>query len=1028
MTDLTSAASLPPPAGFTDSGAEEGEFPEMTAGRREPFRPDWASLWRLLVVQTQNAFHDKVAQFTLLGLAKVLLDRATSDRYAHLVSVLLVVPLLFFAPVTGWMSDRFSKRQVVLWCSISQVAVLLGIALTFWFGWFWVATGLFFLLALQAAIFQPAKGGIVKEYVGDKYLSIASGWAQMTAIMAFVAGQWIGGRVFEVFYENGPSTGNGNLAACLTTLILAALAVIPAVLAWQMTPTPSHCGESFRRGMLTEHFHHLAGLLRIRKLRLTALGVSFFWFAATLLTLILIQLATEIEPNEASQSERSGMLLAYVGAGVALGSLLVAWISAHKIELGLVPLGGFGMAAASVATLAVDPAGMAFRWLILIIGGASAVFLVPLNAYLQDQVEPQVRGRMLSAAGLLDSLAMLLSIGVQLLWLKLGVSVVWQLVMLGLLCLATSIYVLRIIPQNFLRFTVLGLIRIVYRTRGLHAKRLPERGGVLLVCNHLSYVDALILSAACEREVVFTVFEDFFKNPLLSGFMRLFGVVPISSKRAKDAIVTMADTLKEGQVVCIFPEGQLTRTGFMNEVRKGFELIARRGQAPVLPVYLDALWGSIFSFQGGKFFAKRPQRFPVHVTAVWGAPIPAGEVTAHGARQAFRQLSREGLEARPEVHRTLRLAAAEALCHLPWNLSLADADDPLRQLKRGLVFAQAMHLARRWESFPAERMAIVLPEGRATALALLALKFAGKVPLIIPQTALNHPGLGRLLRRARVQSVVSQAAIRAQHPDAPWPDHFLYFQSEMDELDDLHLLGDCAFATLAPAALRRLRMEWREGHDGLGWVSVSENGGLRLTLLTDQEVLRQVEAVRATDLLRESDRLLCGLSPASAGGCTALWSCLLRGIPIIYAAESAARRADRWCGEYHPTLALGGAGLAGGLTQAHDATLRAFLTWTGNGEPLPATISDRLQAATGAVACPGLTDEISGRLLAVSLPDPPLGSRTAEPQRGLQPGSPGRLLPGLDPSVLPVEWTMAENDFVIPATPGNPEAREDKTA
>lgn len=1020
MTDPSPAASPLLSVGVPESEGEEAEFPGLSnppSARREHFRPDWASLWRLLVVQTQNAFHDKVAQFTLLGLAKVLLDRATSDRYAHLVSVLLVVPLLFFAPVAGWLSDRFSKRQVVLWCSVSQVAVLTAIALTFWFGWFWVATGLFFLLALQAAVFQPAKGGIVKEYVGDKYLSIASGWAQMTAIMAFVAGQWVGGRVFEEFYDHGPSTGNGNLAACLTTLILAALAVIPAVLAWQMTPTPSHCGESFRRGMLTEHFHHLAGLLRIRKLRLTALGVSFFWFAATLLTLILIQLATEIEPNEASQAERSGVLLAYVGAGVALGSVLVAWISAHKIELGLVPLGGLGMAAASVATLAVDPSGMAFRWLILVIGASSAVFLVPLNAYLQDQVEPQVRGRMLSAAGLLDSLAMLVSIGVQLLWLRMGVSVVWQLVMLGLLCLATSIYVLRIIPQNFIRFTVLGLIRIVYRTRSLHAKRLPERGGVLLICNHLSYVDALILSAACEREVVFTVFEDFFKNPLLSGFMRMFGVVPISSKRAKDAIVTMADALKEGKVVCIFPEGQLTRTGFMNEVRKGFELIARRGHAPVLPVYLDALWGSIFSFQGGKFFAKRPQRFPVHVTAVWGEPIPAEEVTAQGARQVFRQLSREGLEARPEVHRSLRLAAAEALCHLPWNLSLADADDPLRRLNRGLVFAQAMHLARRWDSFPVERMAIVLPEGRATVLALLALKFAGKVPLIIPQAALTHPGLGRLLRRARIQSVVSQAAVRAQFPEAPWPDHFLYFQSEMDELDDLHLLGDCAFATLAPAALRRLRMDWRgEGNDGLGWIGVSENGSLRLTLMTDHEVLRQVEAVRATDLLRESDRLLCGLSPASAGGNTALWSCLLRGIPLIYGAEGDAGRADRWCAEYHPTLALGGNELADGLAEAGaGAGVRAFLSWNDSGEALPEAASHRLLDATGAVACPGLTDEISGCLLAVSLPDPPLGSRTAEPQRGLQPGSPGRLLPGLDPSVLPAGWEMSENDFVIPA-------------
>jgi hypothetical protein len=250
-------------------------------------------------------------------------------------------------------------------------------------------------------------------------------------------------------------------------------------------------------------------------------------------------------------------------------------------------------------------------------------------------------------------------------------------------------------------------------------------------------------------------------------------------------------------------------------------------------------------------------------------------------------------------------------------------------------------------------------------------------------------------------------------------------------------------------------MEWGpDAHDGMGWASVAENGSLRLNLLTDHEVLRQVEAVRATDLLRESDRLLCSLSPASAGGNAAFWSCLLRGIPFIYADETGARRAERWCGEYHPTLALGGAALAEGLAESFSeraaqeqgpvpsrqrgawagrdrqgafgglvaldggARIRAFLTWTGSGQAIPEPLGQRLLSATGAVACPGLTDEFTGRLIAVSLPDPPLGSRTAEPQRGLRGGSPGRLLPGLDPTLVPTGWTMDADDFVFPTGHG----------
>ena len=1001
-----SAISLPPVS---------GDAPAPLTGKAAAGRPDWASLWRLLVVQTQNAFNDKVAQFTLLGMAKVFLDKAASDRYAHIVSVLLVVPLLFFAPVAGWMSDRYRKSHVVLWSSVAQVILLLLCAGAFALDWFWTATALFFLLALQAAVLQPAKGGIVKEYVGERYLGLASGLVQMSAIMAFVSGQWVGGKIFEHFYETG-TPPDGGMAACWTVLVMAVGSLLMVVLSLQMKESNSHTDEPFRRGMMTEHFHHLGELLRVKKLRLTALGVSYFWFSSVMLTLMLIQLATLIEPNEASQAERSGMLFAFVGAGVAAGCLLTAWLSASRIELGLVPLGGLGMAVGAVAVLAVDPAGWWFRGLMFWVGAASAVFLVPLNAYLQDLLEPRVRGRMLSAAGLLDAVAMMIAILFQYLLLKLGVPVVWQFALLGVLCLATSVYVLKIIPQNFLRFTVLGLIRVIYRTRSLHAGRVPETGGALLISNHVSYVDALILSATCDREVVFTVYDGFFNNPFLARFMHLFGVVPISEKRAKDAIVTMSEAIKKGSLVCIFPEGQITRTGFMNEVRKGFELIARRAGAPVVPVYMDALWGSIFSFSGGRFFTKWPQRFPVHLTAVWGDPIPSDQVTAALARDAFQRLAAEGLRARPEVHRTLRQAIAEGLCHAPWRLALADAEgtgDPGRRLRRGMLFVQAMHLARRWEPFSLGRVLVVLPDGVAAVITLLALKLAGKVPVLLPPDLLGVAGLRDFLASEEITSVVSHTWLRSAHPAAPWPDHFLDVHAEMEELDDLLVMGDLAFALFATETMRRIRIGWRAGQDGLGWISSSMDGTPLLTRIADRTVLEQTEMLRATDLLRESDTVLCSHPLASPAGQAMLWSCLVRGLPLVLAPETDDPRfGAAWLAEYEPTVAMGSPALAAALTVPHSV-LRLFLHWNAIGESLPEPLGADLTAATGATICSGLTHEVGGTIVAVSLPDPPISTRTAEPQTGRKPESPGRLLPGLPTEAIPGGWHLDEGGYLV---------------
>lgn len=171
--------------------------------------------------------------------------------------------------------------------------------------------------------------------------------------------------------------------------------------------------------------------------------------------------------------------------------------------------------------------------------------------------------------------------------------------------------------------SVLGLVRMVYHVRPIHPERVPAGGGVLMLSNHVSYMDALILAAACPRPLRFVMWDALYHVWWMNGFLRYVGTVPISATRAKDAVRTVATALKEGGLVCLFPEGEITRHGMVNELRKGFELMARQGHAKVMPVWLDGLYGSIFSFQGGGFFKKRPRQFRYPVTVCFGEPVEA---------------------------------------------------------------------------------------------------------------------------------------------------------------------------------------------------------------------------------------------------------------------------------------------------------------------------------------------------------------------------------------------------------------------
>ena len=625
------------------------EDPNATVtGAFEPTRRQWAGYWCMIVQQTQNAFNDKVAQFMLIPLAAAVGFAVPLGAWEldveSAAGLMIALPFVLFAPLAGWLSDRFSKRDVMLGMAVAQVCILGWICAGLWLANLWMALAGFFALAMQSAFFSPAKIGINKELVGSRHLGFAAGIQQMMAMLAILMGQVVAGWWFDRRFIALGATPEVAWQAALGPLCLLAAFAIPAVvMAWVVPRVPAQGHERFTARMAVRHFRDLRELWSDGGLRRGSFGIAFFWGFAAYLNLWSVKVARELTGGGAGFGTLSSTYMAAASVGMVLGFGVAAWLLRRRIELGWVPVAGVAMTVGSVALAFVHPSTVGFLAGLGGLAFAGAVFLAPLNAWMQDHYPAEKRGELQAAVNLQDCFAGILSVFViVLLELLAGVFGIGalaglrgQLFVVALACAAITLLVIRLLPRNFARLIFLAMLRSFYRIRVVHADRVPATGGVLLLPNHVTFADAFFLSAACGRPIRFVMDEAFMANGWIRRFARIFRTVTIRQDHPLDAIRAVIDALRNGEVVCFFPEGQLTRTGTLCELRRGFELIARKAGHPLVPVWCDGAWGSVFSFERERFFWKIPYRVPYGLVIAFARPLAPRGVDRMVVRDAM---------------------------------------------------------------------------------------------------------------------------------------------------------------------------------------------------------------------------------------------------------------------------------------------------------------------------------------------------------------------------------------------------------
>jgi acyl-[acyl-carrier-protein]-phospholipid O-acyltransferase/long-chain-fatty-acid--[acyl-carrier-protein] ligase len=591
------------------SAFEQGMKNETGYGRLLGNSRFQAFLWtQFLAAFNDNVYKMIVSVFALEAVA----GHDQSSRYLALAGVVFVVPFLLFAGTAGQLADRFSKTRVLQATKAFEMLIML-------LGIFALLSGriegllvVLFLLATQANFFSPAKYGILPEMLPEAQLSRANGLLELTTYIAIVVGSSFGGFLYD-HWKALPLRMGGTLLGLAVVGSLTSLH-IPKVRAAGST-------EPFHWNPFTEIIAGCRELWRSKPLLMSVIGISWFWFVGALFQMALLLTGKEVLHVSETQS---GLLITALAAGIGIGSVLAGAISGDHIELGLVPFGAGLMGLFSIALGLTSNYNLALAALVGI-GFSGGLFVVPLNAFLQDESGAKEKGRLQATNNFINMAGMILAYAI--LWI-LHDLMHWRadgiVLALGLAMLAGGAYTVFLLPDRSFRFVLWCLATCLFRIRVDGAQRIPRQGGALLVSNHVSLADAVFVGYATPRLVRFLMWKPFFDIPIGGSLCRIMHSIPIPTgapQASMRALVTARRELEAGELVGIFPEGGITKSGSVEKFERGFERIVNGGKSPIIPMRLEGMWGHPLTYKGGGAFKSWENLWRPRVVIHIGEPI-----------------------------------------------------------------------------------------------------------------------------------------------------------------------------------------------------------------------------------------------------------------------------------------------------------------------------------------------------------------------------------------------------------------------
>ncbi|MFA6287951.1 MAG: AMP-binding protein [Opitutaceae bacterium] len=562
----------------------------------------------------------------------------------------------------------------------------------------------------------------------------------------------------------------------------------------------------------------------------------------------------------------------------------------------------------------------------------------------------------------------------------------------------------------FMAAPVICLARLLYRVRSRGAERIPE-GGALLVANHLSYMDGIVLQLACPRPIRFVGSEAFMNlNWRFKLAFKLTGTIPVSPTSALEATRLVSKSLQAGELVLIFPEGAISRTGQLMKLERGFELMARKAGVPVVPVAHDGLWGSVFSFSENKYLFKSPRIMRTAVFVAWGEPIPAKQADTTSVRRSLLDLGCEAFEERPQLKRHLGREIVRGLVRRPWHVPLVDRTGARRPLTGAQLLAAAAALSRHLKRTVAEpRVGIVLPPGAGATIANLAVVCAGKVPVNFNFTA-GRAASESSLQLSGVKTMISADLVRAKVPDFPWPERTLDLGKMIAEIGGKRaLLPWLLAAWLLPNQMvaRLLGLPKRGDREEAGLLFTSGSSGEpKGVALSHRNILANCWQFSSLSILPQSTIMLNCLPVFHSFGFTVnMWYPLIRGCRSVSVPSPLDTRKiiDAIREEKVSVVVIAPTFMRPIVKKAEPKDLVSLKILVSGAEKMPMDLYEGVLQKFNIEIMQGYGMTEASPATNVNQPDPLVTTGTADTQAGKRLGTVGRMMVGMTARVLDPE-------------------------